>query len=250
MNIFLLDQNPRLSAQYQCDRHVVKMIVESAQMLSTAHRILDGELNIQLVSTKKNLSKFRRKKIYDHPWKELYKVTHPNHPCSVWVRESTKNYLWLYEHFNALCMEYFYRYGKTHATDELLTVLLSHFPRNLPKGDATPFVLAMKSAPECMDPTDPIGSYRKFYKTKKAKMKMKWTKREVPAWFLTGTPLDEMFIEMSRDPEKMKAHLTFTPEELEQESRYVREYYEEENRNILNLMSEVARLHHEKEIHS
>lgn len=91
MNIFYLDECPKEAARMQCDRHVVKMILETAQLLSTAHHELDGE-------------------------SPAYKPTHKNHPSAVWVRERASNYLWAYKHMLALGREYEARYNKVHKT--------------------------------------------------------------------------------------------------------------------------------------
>ena len=91
MNIFYLDEDPKLAAIYQYNKHVVKMILESAQMLCTVHHKYMGE-------------------DADVP----YKSTHKNHPSTVWAARSAENYTWLYKHFVALCEEYYVRYGKTH----------------------------------------------------------------------------------------------------------------------------------------
>lgn len=91
MNLFYLDRDPTEAARLQCDKHVVKMILETAQMLSTAHNELDG---IQVA----------------------YKSTHKNHPSTVWVRSSAAAYEWAFNHMMALGSEYAKRYGKTHKT--------------------------------------------------------------------------------------------------------------------------------------
>lgn len=186
MNIFCLDVSPVKSAQLQCDRHVVKMIVESGQMLSTTHRLLDGTEVREAKTT--STGKVRSVKVWhimSDPIrnKSLYAVTHPNHPCTLWTRQSSANYRWHYEHFCALCNEYTHRYGRVHATDAKLRELLATPPNNLPEGPLTPFVLCMGSRPECIDEADPVGSYKKFYMTKQGDFKMAWTKREVPEWF-------------------------------------------------------------------
>jgi hypothetical protein len=166
MNIFILDRNPVLAAKMQCDKHVVKMVLESGQMLSTAHRLLDGD---DCIAPDK-----------------LYKVAHAKHPCTIWTMESNNNYNWHYVHFCALCEEYKYRYGKTHMTDTKLRDVLKTPPKNIPVGYLTKHPLAMKSNPECMHPNDPVRSYREYYKTKEKNFKMVWTKRETPNWFLTN----------------------------------------------------------------
>lgn len=189
MNIFVLDTSPVLAAQYQCDKHVVKMIVESAQMLSTAHRLLDGSMRV-IEKINPKTGKARRSKIWQlkAPLEsQLYAVAHPGHPSTKWTMESMANYLWHYEHFCALCDEYTLRYGKKHATDTKLRFVLDEAPANIPDVEMTPFKLAMMSNPECMDSTDPVGSYRKFYQTKQARFKMVWTNRPKPDWFVVNT---------------------------------------------------------------
>ena len=91
MNLFYLDRDPAEAARLQCDKHVVKMILETAQLLSTAHAELDGE-------------------------SPAYKPTHKNHPSAVWVRERASHYLWAFKHMLALGREYTKRYGKVHKT--------------------------------------------------------------------------------------------------------------------------------------
>ena len=180
MNIFVLDDNPTLAAQLQCDKHVVKMIVESAQMLSTAHRLLDGKL-VEGVS--KSGRKSKQWHLSDYRNDTLYKAVHMNHPCTVWTMESSANYVWHYIHFLSLCDEYTFRYRKIHATDKLLKDILCKIPRNIPKVGRTPFKLAMNASPECVVPNNPVASYRNFYKTKQSRFKMAWTSREIPEWF-------------------------------------------------------------------
>lgn len=186
MNIFVLDFDPMLAAQYQCDKHVVKMIVETAQLLSTAHRLLDGKMQI-VARVNPKTGKTRRVKQWVLDDAEmnlrLYQATHSNHPSNVWVRESHHNYNWAYRHFLALCAEYKHRYGREHASYTKLFAELFWPPKNIPNVAMTPFKLAMKSNPECMHPTDPVQSYRKFYQTKQARFKMKWTNRAIPSWF-------------------------------------------------------------------
>lgn len=181
MNIFILDENPVIAAQQQCDKHVVKMIVESAQMLSTAHRMLDGI--IERRPSKSGKTTVNYYKLEDEREDIVYKAVHFNHPCSIWTRESCVNYMWHYNHFKALCNEYTYRYGKVHSTDTKLREILRNKPNNIPhENHMTPFKLAMKSNPECMF-KDAVKSYRAFYQTKQERFKMEWTNRERPEWF-------------------------------------------------------------------
>lgn len=185
MNLFILDKNPERAAQAQCDKHVVKMIVESAQMLSTAHRMLDGTLEKRLSSTGKTQVKYW--KLDDDREQHIYKACHTGHPCTKWTMETHLNYQWHVVHFVALCAEYSYRYGKKHKTMELIP-FLRNLPKNIPHGGLTKFRLAMKSNPECIYEDDPVRSYREFYKTKKARFAMNWTKRPIPEWFEDKQP--------------------------------------------------------------
>jgi len=186
MNIFILNDDPVIAAQEQCDKHIPKMVVESAQMLSTTHRMIDGvETKVPSKSGKRMVKGYY---LDDDREDILYKAVHFNHPCTVWTRESCCNYSWHYEHFVALCDEYTYRYGKKHATDEKLRNVLSKLPNKINrKGGMTPFKLAMKSNPECvvhgLGGTDAVATYKNFYQTKQHRFKMVWTKRPVPEWF-------------------------------------------------------------------
>lgn len=169
MNIFYLDSDPIKAAEYMVDKHVVKMIVETAQLLSTAHRVLDGKL-IE-----------GNKKVWvlpDDRENVLYKTTHVNHPSAIWCRESNNNYNWLYCHFLALLGEYTHRYGKIHKCTEL-SLWLRDPPHNIPiswKTQATP---AMPD--EFKVPGDSVKSYRNYYRVGKASLH-RWTKRDVPSW--------------------------------------------------------------------
>ncbi|OUT71701.1 MAG: hypothetical protein CBB70_00050 [Planctomycetaceae bacterium TMED10] len=179
MNIFILNNDPVLAAQEQCDKHVVKMIVESAQMLSTVHRMLDGTMERR---PSKSGAMLQYWKLHDDREDIVYKACHFNHPSTVWTRESKANYDWHYKHFIGLCDEYTYRYGKVHSTDTKLRNHLVYSPNNIPMKGMTPFKLAMGSNPECMF-EDAVKSYRAFYHTKQAKFNMAWTKRPQPKWF-------------------------------------------------------------------
>ena len=182
MNVFVLDEDPVVAAQLQCDKHIVKMILESAQMLSTSHRMLDG-VRVRKPS-KSGKTTVNHYILPNHPYENiLYKAVHYNHPCTVWTRESLENYEWHYRHFIALCDEYKFRYGKIHLSDKLLRNALKTPPSSIPKIGLTQFPLAMKSNPECMFPQDPVKSYRMFYQTKQDRFSMVWTKRNVPLWF-------------------------------------------------------------------
>ena len=160
MNIFYLDYDVRKCAEYHNDKHVVKMILESCQLLSTAHRVLDDNLDPTLDSI-------------------LYKATHKNHPSAVWARTSVENYNWLYEHFFALLMEYNHRYGKTHKCAGDLSYMLASPPYNLKDYEMTEMPCAM--AKEYIISSNPVENYRNYYKNGKNHLH-KWTKRERPEW--------------------------------------------------------------------
>lgn len=173
MNIFLLHHDPIPCAQMHLDKHVVKMCIEYAQMLSTAHRVLDGELYIDSSSGRRTK---RWRLLCDRECK-LYKATHYNHPSAKWVRESSANYAWLYKLFTALLSEFEYRFGKSHATCRLIDPL-SAIPNNIPPKTQTPLSACM---PDTYKVESVVESYRNFYRYDKIKF-AKYTKREIPAW--------------------------------------------------------------------
>ena len=176
MNIFVLDKDPKVAAKEHCDKHVVKMIVESAQMLSTAHRILDGTPVKKPSKSGKTMQ--WHYELTDERDHKMYKAVHMKHPCTLWTMESSENYHWHWRLFNSLCDEYIFRYKKVHKTDYLLRGALLQEPQNLPQGELTPFRLAMFE--DCKGP-DPIESYRTYYHAKQ--FKMVWTKRPTPKWW-------------------------------------------------------------------
>lgn len=157
MNIFYLDHNIQQCVQYHCDRHVVKMILEYAQLLSTAHHILGTKLDIST----------------------LYRKTHINHPSNVWVRSSKQNYLWLYNLFCSLCGEYTFRYGKIHTTDKKLRSLLSSLPFNINNDKFTQPTQAM---PDDCKNDDSIVAYRTYYMKCKRHIAT-WKNRPIPKWY-------------------------------------------------------------------
>jgi hypothetical protein len=183
MNIFYIDTDPVKAAIGMVDKHVVKMILETSQLLSTAHRILDGKMIIseRLVPDTLDNPKYRKHKkwqLNDDREYMLYAATHINHPSAVWCRESVANYIWLYRHLEALHIEYTYRYGKVHACSKLMKTL-RFFPKMMVNKDLTPMPSCM--APEYIISDDPVVNYRNYYKIGKAHMH-KWTKRERPIW--------------------------------------------------------------------
>ncbi len=156
MNIFLLDKSIKRCAQYHCDQHVIKMILESTQILSTI--------------------------LHLHGMNAPYKPSHQKHPCIIWAGQSLQNWLWLRELIFALNNEYRYRYDsrvnhKSYDVAKRLNVpplpnigLLEH-PQVMPE--------------EYKVPKDPIKAYRNFYVFSKSKF-AKWRKRKKPSWYQPG----------------------------------------------------------------
>ena len=176
MNIFYIDESPVQAAQWMVDRHVVKMILESAQLLSTAHRLLDGE---DFVGKTKTGRKAKRWKLYDNREDVLYQATHINHPSAVWCRKSVENYNWLADHLHALLQEYTHRYGKKHKVEGDLSYMLMSPPKNLQEYDMTTMPSAMADEYKISD--DPIINYRNYYQNGKASLHS-WKNRQPPEW--------------------------------------------------------------------
>lgn len=146
MNIFVVDRNPAIAAASLCDKHVIKMPLETAQMLST---ISGGP----------------------------YKPTHVSHPCTLWTRSCSGNYLWLWEHGMALCREYTRRYGKIHACQSVIQAM-EFPPPGVPGGRLTEFVQCM---PDEYRGDDPVEAYRRYYIGDKQSFAT-W-KTEPPLWW-------------------------------------------------------------------
>jgi hypothetical protein len=192
MNIFLLSYLVEEAARSHFNRHVVKMISETHQLLSTAHWTLDDDAARAL------------------PAGMLCKPTHKNHPCAVWARAHSNNYLWLASLGLALCAEYTRRFADTkrpephHACEKALCFLLQHQPRFLASVDAALNEHGLTEPPQCMPeqyrvPGDAVAAYRNYYQgTEKAALRW-WRPKGVPvtrddrddytpAWF-AATPL-------------------------------------------------------------
>ena len=151
MNIFVLDTDPKKAAEYHCNKHVVKMILEYNQLLCTSHWLTGSEAP--------------------------YKASHINHPCNVWVRESIENYEWLCSLCSALLEEYTHRYGKVHKSSEVLNYCYQNKPKLESKG-RTKFALAM---PEIYKTDDCVLSYQNYYNFGKRHL-FAWKNREIPPW--------------------------------------------------------------------
>jgi hypothetical protein len=175
MNIFQIDNDPKQAAEWMVDKHVVKMVLETAQLLSTAHRLLDGVQYVDKTKTGRNVKRWR---LSDEREQVLYSATHINHPSAVWCRENLHNYNWLYDHFVALLHEYTYRYGKVHKCAPM-ALTLRFTPQRIPLGNLTPVTPAMPD--EYKVPGDSVESYRNYYRVAKERMHS-WKNREVPPW--------------------------------------------------------------------
>ncbi len=156
MNLFYIHEDPWKAAQMQCNKHVIKQSLETAQMLSTAHRLSETP---------------------QAPF--VYKMTHANHPSTKWLRSSQIAYKWGLDHLQALFQEYTYRYGKVHKTEREKLEYLKVVPKDLPE---LPFV----DPPQCMYDEcrglDTVLAYRAYYATRENEIDMKWTKRRKPQW--------------------------------------------------------------------
>jgi hypothetical protein len=179
MNIFYLHPEPQICAEMHNNKHCVKMILEYAQLLSTAHRVLDGTMSVGLSDSG------RRKTSYilpDYRNNILYSATHINHPSAIWVRKTHQNYIWLTDLLEELCMEYTYRYEKVHKVerDGLLKVLRTNIPANISIG---PFTEPTPAMPDDVKvPGNSLASYRNYYNKNKTHL-ADWKKRPVPQWF-------------------------------------------------------------------
>ena len=180
MNIFYLHKDVKLCAEMHNDKHCVKMILEYAQLLSTAHRVLDGTIGTGLSpSGRKKTTYTLSNTMLDGI---LYSATHVHHPSAAWVRQSSENYIWLANMLLALCEEYTYRYGKVHKVerDGLCYVLLKNVPKNIEsKGWSEP-TPAMPD--DVKVPGDSVASYRNYYIKNKTHL-ANWKNRKVPDWY-------------------------------------------------------------------
>ena len=153
MNIFFLSWNPRICALYHADKHVIKMILESCQLLCSAHHTTNSD------------------------YKPPYKLTHKNHPCSIWTRTSLANYNWLIEMSLELCKEYTFRYKKIHKCQSYIDNLKINTPPIHDIGFTQPR-LAM---PDVYKDDNIVMAYRQYYFFEK-KYLHSWKNRKTPQW--------------------------------------------------------------------
>jgi hypothetical protein len=160
VNIFMVDSDPVIAAQSLCNRHVVKMILESSQLLCTAHHVL----GTGVPSTDKV---------------KFYKSTHKNHPCSIWTRKCQNNYVWLARHAKALAKEYTFRYGKRHKSE----ATIDYCSENIPLIEVHPSITtpALAMPPEYKI-GDTVESYRAYYRYKAKTIDFRYSGRKIPSW--------------------------------------------------------------------
>jgi hypothetical protein len=163
MNIFAVDEDPFVAAEQLCDKHVVKMIVEGCQMLSTVHRLSASHIVYAPV--------------------ELYKQSFVNHPCTIWARQTTSNYMWLAQHTHELSNEYTRRYGRIHKAHDMTRWFITFKPSQVPIGYLTPFAQAMPEQYKVQG--DGVTAYRNYYIGAKSKI-AKWKYTNPPDWYVKG----------------------------------------------------------------
>jgi hypothetical protein len=152
MNIFILDNDVKKCAQYHVDKHVLKMVVETSQLLCGVHWVLGNEAP--------------------------YKLSHKNHPCAIWARESLSNYVYLCELGLELCNEYTYRYGKRHKSLDVILWCIINRPNIPDKGFTEP----AKAMPDEYKVDDVVQSYRNYYMGAKSGFAV-WKMRDIPHWY-------------------------------------------------------------------
>lgn len=173
MNIFVLDTDPKAAAKMHCDIHCSKMILESAQMLSTAAHIASGKLRVfEKPNGKKGHCASGALSCIYRP-----DIRHLHHKCTEWVYESRDNFDWTVELATALHAEKLYRTGRGHASIDIVRKCIQ-YRKGLPSSGLTPFALAM---PDELQSRSATRSYRRYYIEGKAHL-LEYTRREPPAW--------------------------------------------------------------------
>ena len=178
MNIFYLHEDPIQNAKWHIDKHIVKMPIEYAQLMSTAHRLLDGEMYLGKTAIGRNI---KRWKLHDEREDILYKASHINHPSAIWVRESIENYFQMYKLYMAVLAEFTNRYGKIHGSSKP-SIALIRPPSNIPMVKGTQLPQCMPEM--CKVKNNPILAYRNYYIVEKNSF-ASWKNREIPEWFQT-----------------------------------------------------------------
>jgi hypothetical protein len=173
MNIFYLDQRPDICARYHNDKHVIKMALESTQLLFLAYHDLASKQAAagEQVTAYEGLPK-------------VYKPAHANHPCGLWARDNGNNWWWLWSLAMCLCVEYTYRFKKVHACHEILNAMQLKPPL---QSETNPEVITER--PRCFGPfqeelahiEDTLEAYREYYRRAKGHLNT-YTRREPPKW--------------------------------------------------------------------
>ena len=185
MNIFVLDESPEVAAKYHCNKHVVKMILESGQMMCTAH------YTHGLRSIGKELSDFKRvRDAKAHAIENLdanilppWSLSHTRHPCTVWTALNTGNYKWHLRLMRALLDQYTERYQKIHKAESTYSWLENNIPINMMTGDKTAHPQCM---PDSCKSTSPVDAYRKYYTNFKQHIAVWEPRSKTPEWYSSG----------------------------------------------------------------
>ncbi|MEI2419594.1 hypothetical protein V6O07_04925 [Arthrospira platensis SPKY2] len=162
MNIFFLDSDPKKAAQFHCDIHCNKMILEICQQFCTNFHLQDI--------------------------KAPYKKTHINHPSTIWSRLSKSNFEWLIEHCQELCKEKIQRFGSKHKSEEVLNWVIENYQYlSFPKKELTKFSIAISNNTNCrkhpnFNQDNPVQAYRLYYKLDKNHI-AKWKTENIPYWW-------------------------------------------------------------------
>ncbi len=162
MNIFILSLCVKECAEYMCDKHIIKIILECVQMLSTAKHILDPE---------------------NTDTSKIYKISHINHPCSIWVRTSYENYMWTIALVEAMHNEWKFRYNhpeSKHHKSYIVSQYLKNNPPPFSNNKLTPFAQAM---PDEFKRENAVDAYRLYYQSDSKKKICNWKKRNKPDWY-------------------------------------------------------------------
>lgn len=192
MNIFALHNNPRKASRWHVDKHVVKMILETAQLLYTAHWVL---FYPELKKHKSAIGLSRAQKKLDIPeymktaplcetsGEATYRPCHVNHPCAKWTRHGLGNYKWLAELGKELVREFRFRFKKEHSCEKHIKWLYEHYPPTIKDIPRKTFAIAMDN--EYKISTNSIVCYRHYYNTqKREKGIIKYTGRHTPHWII------------------------------------------------------------------
>lgn len=176
MNIFILDLDPKACARAHCDKHVVKMALETAQILCTA--VKDNPYKAEAFEQSTGLI--------------LYKQTHDKHPCVLWAKHSPENFAWLCNLGKELCLEYSYRYNKSHASTVLIYEIAEYFVKlSTPLPETFALAMPDEYKPFSFVPSrhECVSSYRNYYRVEKKHL-LTYTKRAHPSWLGVDNPLD------------------------------------------------------------